>query len=221
MDMYHQSNPNLIKLRRYLIVIFILIIISLLSFFLYNLRFHIVRFNPDLKSISIITPKIEVDTNKILSKDIKVDIDGNALKNFEIVDKKIIINLNTSLDQKQYTITIYNFKDTSGDSMSLQKIKFTPTIKNVSNLTISSNPEAFQPMSNYDTFLSNNPVLGLLPYTGQNFEYLITYDINNESIIFNIYYDSPQGKLDALNFLSVQNVDVGKSIINYIYGPVP
>ena len=118
-------------------------------------------------------------------------------------------------------MTISNFKDTSGDSMSIQKIKFTPTIKNVSNLTISSNPEAFQSMSNYDTFLSNNPVLGLLPYTGQNFEYLITYDINNGSLIFNIYYDSPQGKLDALNFLSVQNVDVGKSIINYVFGPVP
>jgi len=93
MDMYHQSNPNLIKLRRYSLVLFILIIISLPSFFLYNLRFHIVRFNPDLKSISIITPKIEVNTNKVLSKEIKVEIDGNALKNFEIVNKKIIINL--------------------------------------------------------------------------------------------------------------------------------
>ena len=118
-------------------------------------------------------------------------------------------------------MTISNFKDASGDSLSDQKIIFNATIKNVSNVTQVTNPEAFKSMSNYDKFRTSNPVLSILPFTGPNFEYFISYDIKNNNIIFNIYYDTPTGKLDAVNFLSAQNVDTGKAILNYIYGPVP
>ena len=82
--MYPQINPNLIKLKKYTIITLAVILLSLIIVFFYNSRFHIVKYSPDLKSISIVTPRIEINTNKVLSKNIKVSIDGSALKSYEI-----------------------------------------------------------------------------------------------------------------------------------------
>lgn len=222
--MYPPINNSNIKKYRSIILLFILLLIIFVIVEIYNsLIFHIVSINPKINSISVISPFIEINTNKILSKNINVSIiPASAMTSFKVNGKQIYITLNPILKVQKYNLHISNFVDIKGDRISDQNLIFTPSSKGLNNLPNDQISVYQKQQSNYDKEVYGNNILDVMPFTGPNFEYLIDYNVNSSGqTVYLIYYDSTQGKTDALNWLTSQGLDIANSNIQYIFGQVP
>ena len=171
------------------------------------LSFHIVRITPSPSSISVISPEMSVQFNESLDNGIVVKSPDNIISSYRISSKNVTIMFSLPLSPNQlYKIAITNISSAGGRKLANQLILIRPKFVNSKHLTKVQSETFLSQQKQYDNNIFGNPLFQLLPFTGPNFEYQISYTVGTDSqvnsipVIF-ITSETTQGQNDALAWL--------------------
>ena len=213
-------------LRKYKKVVIVVLLLGFI-FTAYEIyiasTFHIIKTDPSVSNISVISPYFDVHFSKNLSKDIKVQIiPSNASSSTVISGKNIKINLiSPLLSSQSYKITITNIYSLNGDHLGDKVFNFKP----VSILNTKLSKEQTKVITNQQSAYKDasyaNGLSVILPFIGPDLNYRINYtsiiDSNNKPVItIIISYKSEQSKTDAVAWLKTQGFNINDYKVQYL-----
>ncbi len=198
----------------------VVIIIVLIIFGIYqSLTFHLIATDPPLSKISVVASTINFQFNKRLVQGVKVTASPSIISSYSVSGKNVVVSLDIPLKVGQsYSITLHNIRSVGGDTIISKTLLF--KAKSVDNLPLTSaqNKVLLKKQQQYSNLINGNSFLQLLPYTGPNFEYRVSYTIiynsqNNPIPVVQVTAPNQQAQNDALSWVASQgytpqNIDI-------------
>ena len=213
-------------LRKYKKVVIVVLLLGFI-FTAYEIyiasTFHIIKTDPSVSNVSVISPYFNVHFSKNLSKDINVKISpSNASSSTSIYGQDIKINLISPLISSQsYKITITNIYSINGDHLGDKVYTFKPVSILKTKLSKDQTKSITDKQSAYQNASYANGLSVILPFNGPDLNYRINYtsiiDSNNKPVItIIISYKSEQSKTDAVAWLKTQGFNINDYKVQYL-----
>lgn len=226
--MFHRIKGNRVSIlsHRKAMLTLAIVLAALLLFVALEINrasaFRVVGVEPAISSITVITPKIDVLTSENLSNGLVVRSIPGAISSYGINGNRITINFNLPMNPSQkYRLTISNVHSVTGQTMKNQTLFFNPHIVPVSQLTQNELNVQQNNQKQYNDSVYGNSLLQVLPFTGPNFEYEISYKVdysqqNKPQLVIQIISPTPAGQSDAMDWLTSLGYDASKLNIQII-----
>jgi hypothetical protein len=199
-----------------------ILIILLLGYEIYkSLVFHEVSIVPPTKTLTTITPELDIYYNKALSHGVLVSSNPSAVSSFTVSGKKITIALAIPLySTESYTIYVTNISDSSGKHLANERFSFVPLAVDSTNLPAAQSQKLLNTQTQYSQSIEGNKLIQLLPFTGPNFEYSVNYNVNYTAQgavpIIEITGATQQDQQAALAWIKSQYPNTSSLTIQYI-----
>ena len=217
--MEQQPQRKLIKLG---LVLFALLVIGLGGWTLYSsITFRIVKINPKPANVTQISPFFNISFSQKLSSKVAVSSVPNIIKNYSVQGKVLSINLIIPLASNQkYVISVDNIYAADGKHLPNQQFVFNPKPVTDNQLPADQKKVLLDAQSQYSQAIFNNKLVQLLPFTGPNFEYKITYTVDYSGAtpmpVFIITAPDNQSQQDGLAWINGQGFKTSDLKLQYV-----
>lgn len=207
-----------------LIAVMLVIIIGVLAYqYIDNYDLKVTYINPQPSTISAVTPFFDLYFNKTLSPNVEASMYPSAIKSYKVNGNEIAINFKLPLNfNLSYTLQITNISATDGKRLADLSYTFTPQQITSVNIPQDQNAPVLNEQKQYNQSVENNKLLQLLPFTGPNFEYTVSYSQSSSttssqnSLTIIITGATPEAQQAGYQWLSAQVTDIQAYNIQYV-----